>query len=64
VIVIGVPTAPEAGFKPAMLGVVVALLLTLTGTAELVAEFPDLSVATAVRTWLPLESEVVSTGMI
>jgi hypothetical protein len=35
------------------------VLFTFTVTAALVAEFPDVSVAVAVKVWFPLESVVV-----
>jgi hypothetical protein len=59
VIVTAVPTSPDVGFRLTMLGVVVALLLTLTAIPALVVLFPAASAATAVRTWFPFESVVV-----
>jgi len=58
VIVTDAPTNPDAGFRLAMLGAGVALF-TLTGTPALVAVFPEVSVATAVNVWLPLDSAAV-----
>jgi len=58
VIVTDAPTNPDAGFRLAMLGADVALF-TLTGTPALVAVFPEVSVATAVNVWLPLDSAAV-----
>jgi len=55
-IVTDVPTNPEDGFRPVMLGTVVAVLLTFTATPALVAVFPAVSLATAVRMWFPFES--------
>jgi hypothetical protein len=49
VIVTGVPTNPDVGFKPVTVGPGVALF-TFTATPVLVAAFPDESVATAVKT--------------
>lgn len=49
VIVTAVPTTPEVGFKLAMAGAGVALF-TFTVTPALVAAFPEVSVATAVKT--------------
>jgi hypothetical protein len=49
-IVTDVPTNPDAGFRLVILGVEVAVLLTLTATPVLVAVFPAASVATAVMT--------------
>jgi hypothetical protein len=46
--VTAVPTTPDVGFRLVMLGVG-TVLLTLTATLALVAEFPDVSVATAVK---------------
>ena len=57
-IVTDVPTAPEVGFKLAMLGAGVALF-TLTETPVLVAVFPEVSVATAVKMWFPSGKVVV-----
>jgi hypothetical protein len=47
-IVTGVPTNPAVGFRLVILGAGVALF-TLTATPALVAVFPDVSVATAVK---------------
>jgi hypothetical protein len=44
-----VPTTPDAGFKPAIAGTG-EVLFTFTGIPGLVAVFPDVSVATAVKT--------------
>jgi hypothetical protein len=57
-IVTDVPTNPDAGFKLVILGAGAALF-TLTGTPVLVAVFPDVSVATAVKMWLPSDKVVV-----
>jgi hypothetical protein len=48
-IVTEAPTSPDVGFRLVMLGPA-AVLLTLTVTAALVAVFPEVSVATAVKT--------------
>lgn len=37
----------------------VVVLSTVTDTEALVVEFPAVSVATAVKTWAPLESKLV-----
>jgi hypothetical protein len=58
VIVTDVPTTPDAGFKLVMLGPGVALF-TFTGTPALVAAFPEVSVATAVKMWFPSNKVVV-----
>ena len=58
VIVTDMPTNPDVGFRLAMLGVGV-VLFTLTGTPALAAVFPEVSVATAVNVWLPLDSAAV-----
>jgi hypothetical protein len=58
VIVTGVLTAPDVGFKLVILGPGVALF-TFTGTAALVVPFPEVSVATAVRMWFPSDKVVV-----
>ena len=58
VIVTDMPTNPDVGFRLAMLGAGVALF-TLTGTPALAAVFPEVSVATAVNVWLPLDSAAV-----
>jgi hypothetical protein len=47
-IVTGVPITPDVGFKLNMLGAD-AVLLTFTATPVLVAVFPEVSVATAVK---------------
>jgi len=57
-IVTDAPTNPEVGFKPVMLGPGTALF-TLTETPALVAVFPEVSVATAVKMWFPSEKVVV-----
>jgi len=49
VIEIDMPTDPEVGFKPVIMGAGTALL-TLNGTGALVVAFPEVSVANAVRT--------------
>jgi hypothetical protein len=43
-----VPTKPDVGFRLVMLGAAAALL-TLTVTVALVAAFPEVSVATALK---------------
>src|SRR5437879_2624757 len=58
VIVTDAPTNPEVGFKLVMLGAGTALF-TLTATPALVAVFPDVSVATAVKMWFPSDKAVV-----
>src|SRR5205807_8655692 len=40
----------------------VVVLSTVTDTEALVVEFPAVSVATAVKTWAPFESNFVSSG--
>jgi hypothetical protein len=57
-IVTEVPITPEVGFKLVMPGAG-ATLFTLTATPALVAAFPDVSVATAVKTWFPSDKLVV-----
>jgi len=57
-IVTDAPTNPEVGFKPVMLGPGTALF-TLTEAPALVAVFPEVSVATAVKMWFPSEKVVV-----
>jgi len=57
-IVTGRPTRPETGFRLAMLGPGV-VLFTFTGTPVLVAVFPEVSVATAVKMWFPSDKVVV-----
>jgi len=52
------PTNPAGGFRLLMLGAGAALL-TVTDTPALVAEFPTVSVANALMTWVPLESVAV-----
>jgi hypothetical protein len=47
-IVTDVPTNPDVGFKLVMLGPGV-VLFTLTATPVLVAEFPEVSIATAAK---------------
>ena len=49
------PINPEAGFKLVILGPG-AVLFTLTATLVLVVTFPEVSVATAVRTWFPSDN--------
>jgi hypothetical protein len=61
-IVTDVPTAPDVGFRLVMLGTG-AVLFTFTLTWLLVAELLDVSVATAVRIWFPLERVLVFTAM-
>jgi len=61
-IVTEVPTAPDVGFRLVMLGTG-AVLFTFTLTWLLVAELLDVSVATAVRIWFPLERVLVFTAM-
>src|SRR5947207_95265 len=57
-IVTEVPATPNVGFRLVMLGAGVALF-TLTGTPALVAVFPEVSVATTVNVWFPLDSAAV-----
>jgi len=57
-IVTDVPTSPDVGFKLVMVGAG-AVLFTLTGTPVLVAVFPDVSAATAVKMWFPSDKVVV-----
>jgi len=57
-IVTDAPTNPELGLRLVMLGAG-TVLLTLTATPALVAEFPDVSVATAVNMWFPSAKAVV-----
>jgi len=57
-IVTDAPTSPDVGFKPVMLGPGTTLF-TLTETPALVAVFPEVSVATAVKMWFPSEKVVV-----
>jgi hypothetical protein len=57
-IVTELPTNPDVGFKLVMLGAGVALF-TFTATPALVAVFPDVSVATAVKMWFPSDKAVV-----
>jgi hypothetical protein len=61
-IVTDVPTTPDVGFKLVMLGTGDELL-TFTLTWLLVAELFDVSVATAVRMWFPLERVPVFTAI-
>jgi hypothetical protein len=62
-IVTDVPTTPDVGFRLAMLGTG-AVLFTFTDTALLVAVLLEVSVATAVRTWFPLERDPVFTAIM
>ena len=55
-----VPTNPDAGLRLAILGVDVALLLTVMLTAVLVAALLEVSVATARMEWEPLLAFVES----
>jgi hypothetical protein len=57
-IVTDAPTTPDVGFRLVTLGPGVALF-TLTATPALVAVFPDVSVATAVKIWFPSDRVVV-----
>jgi len=57
-IVTDAPTYPEFGLRLVMLGAGTALL-TLTATPALVAEFPEVSVATAANMWFPSAKAVV-----
>jgi len=57
-IVTDVPMTPDIGFRLVMLGPGV-VLFTLTETPALVAAFPEVSVATAVKMWFPSDNEVV-----
>jgi hypothetical protein len=52
------PTNPDAGLKLVILGAG-AVLFTLTVTPALVAAFPEVSVATAVKMWFPSDKVVV-----
>jgi hypothetical protein len=52
------PTNPDAGLKLVILGAGAALF-TLTVTPALVAAFPEVSVATAVKMWFPSDKVVV-----
>jgi uncharacterized protein YjeT (DUF2065 family) len=57
-IVTDAPTNPDVGFRLVMLGAGTALF-TFTATPALVAAFPAVSVATAVKVWLPSPRAVV-----